>query len=50
MTLEMPRHNVRKPSTREMVTMAFDMPLYMAPGEGLMIWILVFAESALRLG
>jgi hypothetical protein len=49
-TLDMPRHNVRKPSTREMVTMALDMPLYMAPGEGLIIWILVFWESALRLG
>lgn len=29
--------------------MALDMPLYMAPGEGLIIWILVFRESALCL-
>jgi hypothetical protein len=43
MTLDMPLHSVRKPSTREMVTMAFDMPLYIAPGEGLIIWILVFS-------
>jgi hypothetical protein len=41
-TLESPFHNVRKPSTREIVTMAFDMPLYMAPGAGLIIWILVY--------
>jgi hypothetical protein len=43
-TLDNPLHSVLKPSTREIVTMAFDMPLYMAPGEGLMIWILVFPE------
>jgi hypothetical protein len=43
-TLDNPLHNVVNPSTREIVTMAFDMPLYMAPGEGLMIWILVFSE------
>lgn len=32
--------------------MAFDMPLYMAPGEGLMIWILVLSgvSTALVLG
>jgi hypothetical protein len=28
--------------------MAFDMPLYIAPGDGLRIWILVFPESARR--
>jgi hypothetical protein len=47
-TLDNPLHSVRKPSTREMVTMALDIPLYIAPGDGLMIWILVFPESALR--
>jgi len=35
MTLDKPFHSVRNPSTREMVTMAFDMPEYMAVGEGL---------------
>lgn len=43
-TLESPRHNVLKPSTRDIVTIAFEMPLYTAPGEGLMIWILVWPE------
>lgn len=36
-TLDTPLHNVRKPSALEMVTMAFDMPVYMAVGEGLTI-------------
>jgi hypothetical protein len=35
MTLDSPFHSVLIPSTREMVTMAFDMPVYMAVGEGL---------------
>jgi hypothetical protein len=47
-TLDNPLHSVVKPSTREIVTMAFDMPLYIAPGDGLRIWILVFPESARR--
>jgi hypothetical protein len=42
-TLDKPFHSVRKPSTREIVTIAFDMPLYIAPGEGLRICILVFS-------
>lgn len=41
-TLDNPLHSVPKPSTREIVTIAFDMPLYMAPGDGLMIWIRVY--------
>jgi hypothetical protein len=36
-TLDKPFHSVRKPSTRDIVTMAFDIPLYIAPGEGLSI-------------
>lgn len=40
-TLDNPLHKAPNPSTREIVTMAFDMPVYMAPGDGLMIWIRV---------
>jgi hypothetical protein len=35
MTLDSPFHSVLIPSTREMVTMAFEIPEYMAVGEGL---------------
>jgi hypothetical protein len=35
MTLDSPFHSVLIPSTREMVTIALDMPVYMAVGEGL---------------
>lgn len=40
-TLESPLHSAVKPSARDIVTMALDMPLYMALGEGLTICILV---------
>lgn len=33
-TLESPLHNVLKPSTREIVTMALEIPVYTAVGEG----------------
>jgi hypothetical protein len=45
-TLDNPLHNDQNPSARDMVTMAFDMPLYMALGEGLTICILVCWQSA----
>jgi hypothetical protein len=45
-TLDKPLHNVRKPSTREIVTMAFEMPEYMAVGDGLTTCIRVFSQSA----
>lgn len=40
-TLDMPLHSVRKPSTRDIVIMAFEIPVYMAVGEGLTTCILV---------
>ena len=45
-TLDNPLHNDQKPSARDMVTMAFEMPLYMALGDGLTICILVYRKSA----
>jgi hypothetical protein len=36
-TLETPLHNVRKPSTLDMVSMALLMPVYTAVGDGLTI-------------
>jgi hypothetical protein len=47
-TLDKPLHNDQNPSAREMVTMAFEIPVYMALGDGLTICILVFGESAHR--
>jgi hypothetical protein len=40
-TLDTPRHNVRKPSTLDMVSMALLMPVYTAVGDGLTICIRV---------
>jgi hypothetical protein len=48
MTLDNPLHNDQKPSARDIVTIAFEMPLYMALGDGLTICILVFRASAHR--
>ena len=45
-TLESPLHNDQKPSARDIVTMALEMPLYMALGDGLTICILVYRKSA----
>lgn len=47
-TLDSPLHNDQNPSALDMVTMAFDMPLYIALGEGLTICILVCRQSAHR--
>jgi hypothetical protein len=41
-TLDKPLHNVRKPSTLEIVTIAFEIPEYMAVGDGLTTCIRVF--------
>jgi hypothetical protein len=41
MTLESPFHNDLNPSTRDIVSTAFDIPVYMALGEGLTNCILV---------
>ena len=45
-TLDKPFHSVRKPSARDIVIMAFEMPLYMALGEGFTICMRVFWLSA----
>jgi hypothetical protein len=45
-TLDRPLHNVRKPSTLEIVTIAFEIPEYMAVGDGLTTCIRVFCQSA----
>lgn len=45
-TLDNPLHNDQNPSARDMVTMALEIPLYMALGEGLTICILVCRQSA----
>lgn len=40
-TLDNPLHNVRKPSTRDIVIIALEIPLYIAVGDGLTTCILV---------
>jgi hypothetical protein len=45
-TLDSPLHNVLNPSTLEIVTIAFDMPVYMPAGEGFTTCILVFCRLA----
>lgn len=47
-TLDNPLHNDQNPSARDIVTMAFEMPLYMALGEGFTICILVYLQLAHR--
>lgn len=42
-TLDSPLHSDLKPSTLEIVTMAFDMPVYMAAGDGLTICMRVYS-------
>jgi hypothetical protein len=45
-TLDSPLQSDQKPSARDIVTMAFEIPLYMALGDGLTICIRVYRESA----
>lgn len=45
-TLERPLHSVLNPSTRDIVTIAFEMPEYTAVGEGLTTCIRVYQQSA----
>jgi hypothetical protein len=49
-TLDRPLHNVRKPSTLEIVTIAFEIPEYMAVGDGLTTCIRVFCTVSAWLG
>jgi hypothetical protein len=48
-TLDNPLHNALKPSALEIVTMAFEIPLYMALGEGFTICILVLLDVSATL-
>lgn len=46
MTLDTPLHNDPNPSILEIVATAFERPVYRAAGDGLMICIRVWYESA----
>ena len=47
-TLDKPLHSVLKPSTLDIVTIALDMPVYTAVGEGLTTCILVLQVFVVR--